>query len=71
MLTDRGDSAEGYLVTIAAAMEAPAIVAGLWIASRHIKAGATSGKGEPRALSIREAVLNGSIVALLGAFAIG
>ncbi len=71
VLTDRGDSAEGYLVAIAAAMEAPAIVAGLWIASRHIKAGATSGKGEPRALSMREAVLNGSIVALLGAFAIG
>ena len=66
VLTDRGDSAEGYLVAIAAAMEAPAIVAGLWIASRQIKAGATSGKGEPRALSMREVVLKGSIVALLG-----
>ena len=35
VLTDRGDSAEGYLVAIAAAMEAPAIVAGLWIASHQ------------------------------------
>ena len=47
-------------------MEASAIVAGLWIASPHIKAGATSGKGEPRALSMREVVLKGSIVVLLG-----
>ena len=35
VLTDRGDSVEGYLVAIAAAMEAPAIVAGLWIASHQ------------------------------------
>ncbi|WP_420404573.1 sodium-dependent bicarbonate transport family permease [Nisaea sp.] len=30
VLADRGDSAEGILVAVAAAMEAPAIVAGLW-----------------------------------------
>ena len=52
VLTDRGDSAEGYLVAIAAAIKVPAIVAGLWITSCHIKAVATSGKGEPKVLSI-------------------
>ena len=74
VLQDRGDGGEGVLVAVAAAMEAPAIVAGLWLAARAMRAEsgtvATSGSDAP-GLSMREAVLNGSIVALLGAFAIG
>jgi len=74
VLQDRGDGGEGVLVAVAAAMEAPAIVAGLWLAARAMKASAAANgasKGEASGLSMREAVLNGSIIALLGAFAIG
>lgn len=59
---------EGYLVAVAAAMETPAIISGLFLARRG---------GERRAADtsttalLREVALNGSIVALLGAFAIG
>lgn len=73
VLHDRGDGGEGVLVAVAAAMEAPAIVAGLWLAARAMKASASqdNADGGGTGLSMREAVLNGSILALLGAFAIG
>lgn len=60
-----GIASEGYMVAVAAAMEAPAIVTALWLASR--------GNKESRMNSDmwREILLNGSIVLLLGAFVIG
>jgi uncharacterized protein len=65
-LTARGVAYEGYLVAVAAVMETPAILAALWLAGRY---------GE-RANGLdtgfwREIVLNGSVVVLIGAFAIG
>lgn len=56
---------EGYMVAVAAAMEAPAIVSALWLAAR-----AGSG-GRMDARLWHEILLNGSIVLLLGAFLVG
>ncbi len=66
LLTERGISAESYMVAVAAAMEAPAIVAALWLATRG-----REGVHRPDATMWREVLLNGSIVLLIGAFAIG
>jgi len=60
----RGLEAEGYMVAVAAAMETPAIIAAL----------ALSSAGSGRRFDGRtfgEVLLNGSIVVLVGAFAIG
>lgn len=54
---------EGYMVAVAAIMETPAIVAALWLA-----------KGNEASMdrkTLREVLLNGSIVMLMGSFAIG
>lgn len=56
---------EGFMVAVAAAMEAPAILSALWLAARSGK----TGEMEPDLW--REILLNGSIVLLLGSFAIG
>jgi hypothetical protein len=58
---------EGYLIAVAAVMETPAILSALLLAR---KAGAASGHEPPGAL-IREIGLNGSVVMLIGSFAIG
>ena len=65
VLNDLGLSSEGYMVAVAAVMEAPAILSALWIVGR-------SG-GTARASSglYREILLNGSIVLLVGSFLIG
>ena len=65
VLAGRGLEAEGYMVAVAAAMEAPAILSALWLASR--------GGSAKRIDSTlwREVLLNGSIVLLIGAFLIG
>ncbi|WP_187429334.1 hypothetical protein ROLI_039720 [Roseobacter fucihabitans] len=58
-------SSEGYMVAVAAAMEAPAILSALWLISRG---------GDGRRMDgdlMREIMLNGSIVLLVGAFFIG
>lgn len=66
LLTGLGVAAEAYMVAVAAAMEAPAIVSALWLAARR------GGSGEGMGAELwREVLLNGSIVLLLGAFAIG
>jgi hypothetical protein len=65
ILESRGIGSEGYMVAVAAAMEAPAILAALWLVSR----GEGGGRMDPGLY--REIMLNGSIVLLLGAFAIG
>ena len=65
ILTDSGIMSEGYMVAVAAAMEAPAILSALWLAAR-------SGSGGRMDRELwREVLLNGSIVLLVGAFAIG
>jgi len=65
VLEGRGIASEGYLVAVAAAMEAPAILSALWLIARN----GTSAKMDDGL--IREIMLNGSIVLLVGAFAIG
>lgn len=59
---------ESYLVAVAAAMETPAIIAALWLA-RTGTAGGSHRKLD--ATTLREVALNGSIVVLVGSFAIG
>lgn len=70
VLTSIGIEYNGYMVAVAAAMEAPAILSALWLAARAGGAGrdadATMGSG-----LLREILLNGSIVLLVGAFLIG
>jgi hypothetical protein len=67
VLQSAGLSHEGWMVAVAAAMEAPAILSALWLVAR---ARGGAGGGDQGHL-MREILLNGSIVLLLGAFAIG
>lgn len=67
ILSDRGIAAEGFMVAVAAAMEAPAIMSALFLASRG---GTQKGSGMDSGL-MREVMLNGSIVLLVGSFVIG
>lgn len=66
LLGGMGIAAEGYMVAVAAAMEAPAILSALWLAAS--RSGSTDRVGGDL---WREILLNGSIVLLLGSFAIG
>jgi hypothetical protein len=66
VLSAQGIAAEGYMVAVAAAMEAPAIVSALWLATRGGRAAADM-DGD----LWREVLLNGSIVLLVGSFLIG
>ncbi|MEM7520637.1 MAG: sodium-dependent bicarbonate transport family permease [Pseudomonadota bacterium] len=70
ILESRGIGSEGYMVAVAAAMEAPAILSALWLVARGGGNGENAGKGMDSAL-MREIMLNGSIVLLVGAFFIG
>ncbi len=63
LLQSQGIHFEGWLVAVAAVMEVPAIVTALWLAGRS-----SAGR---EGLPWREISLNGSIVLLMGAFAIG
>ncbi|KQI68887.1 hypothetical protein AN189_08555 [Loktanella sp. 3ANDIMAR09] len=65
VLEGRAISSEGYMVAVAAAMEAPAILSALWLVART----GTAGRMEPGLM--REILLNGSIVLLVGSFVIG
>jgi hypothetical protein len=65
VLQATGIASEGYMVAVAAAMEAPAIISALWLVSRAGKA------SEMDADLWREILLNGSIVLLVGSFLIG
>lgn len=65
VLEGRAISSEGYMVAVAAVMEAPAILSALWLVSR----GGSDRRMDPELM--REIMLNGSIVLLVGAFAIG
>jgi uncharacterized protein len=73
LLRTRGVPYEGYMTAVVAVMETPAIVTGLLLAG-----GASGGQQEqrrgaaaPTRALLREVLLNGSVVLLLGAFAIG
>lgn len=66
VLQSQGIAAEGYMVAVAAAMEAPAIISALFIVSR------AGGRAEGMDAELwREILLNGSIVLLVGSFVIG
>ena len=65
VLASQGIEFEGYMVAVAAAMEAPAIVSALWLVSRR------GGAADMDAGLWREILLNGSIVLLVGSFLIG
>ncbi len=56
----------GHMVAVLALMETPAIVVGLLLARRRGDAGARAGNG-----LLHETLLNGSVVLLMGSFAIG
>ncbi|MCA3510337.1 MAG: sodium-dependent bicarbonate transport family permease [Rhodobacter sp.] len=65
VLEGRGIPSEGYMVAVAAAMEAPAIISALWIVAK-------AGEGADVDSDLwREILLNGSIVLLVGSFVIG
>lgn len=65
VLESSGIAAEGYMVAVAAAMEAPAILSALWLVTRGEKGGRMDSQ------LWREILLNGSIVLLVGSFFIG
>ncbi len=65
VLASQGIDSEGYMVAVAAAMEAPAILSALWLAAR------TGSGARMDAKLWHEILLNGSIVLLIGAFVIG
>jgi len=65
-LTRSGLAPAGYMVAVMALMETPAIISGLLLARGQ---GALAGGGRGKLL--REVLLNGSVVLLLGAFMIG
>jgi hypothetical protein len=65
VLEGRGIAYEGYMVAVAAAMEAPAILSALWLVARG------SGGRKMEAGLWHEILLNGSIVLLIGSFLIG
>lgn len=66
-LTRGGAEPAGYLVAVLALMETPAILSGLLLA----RGGTTRSAEAPGAGLWREILLNGPVVLLLGAFAIG
>lgn len=69
VLSGAGIESEGYMVAVAAAMEAPAIISALWLVTRS---GPETGGGARMDAGLwREILLNGSIVLLVGAFVIG
>lgn len=62
-LESSGIPFEGFMVAVAAAMETPAIIVALWLAR--------TGEKRMDGMTLREVVLNGSIVLLVGSFVIG
>ena len=66
-LTLSGLVYSGHMVAVLALMETPAILTGLLLAGASAKGPDPSARGE----LIREVALNGSVVLLMGAFAIG
>jgi hypothetical protein len=71
-VASRGLVVEGHLSAMAALMETPAILAGLWLAGRaRTRSGNPERAVRSRRALLREVFLHGSVVLLLGAFAVG
>jgi hypothetical protein len=72
-VTALGLTPEPYMPAVLALMEVPAIVSALWLARRGLvqTSGQPSGSRPRTADLIREVVLSGSIVVLIGSFVIG
>lgn len=69
-LTTNGMGAAGYMVAVLALMETPAIIVGLFLASRY--GDKTTGTAhQTRGELLHETLLNGSVVLLTGSFIIG
>lgn len=66
-LVGRGVPFEGHLVAAMVVMEAPAILAGLWLARRFALG---PSRRLPTRVLLREVVLSGSVILLLGSFGI-
>ncbi|QFT29773.1 hypothetical protein FIV00_04720 [Labrenzia sp. THAF82] len=71
VLQSQGIASEGYLVAVAAVMEAPAILSALWLAARFSTQAANEGRAQDSKGLLREILFNGSIVLLVGSFVIG
>ncbi|MHA7776186.1 sodium-dependent bicarbonate transport family permease [Roseibium sp. M-1] len=71
VLQSQNIAGEGYLVAVAAAMEAPAILSALWLAARFALPGERDNRGGGTQGLWREILFNGSIVLLVGSFVIG
>ena len=67
VLNSAGLTSDGFMVAVAAAMEAPAILSALWLVARFD----AESVDQLNAEVIREMLLNGSIVLLVGSFVIG
>ncbi len=65
LLELNGVKFEGYMVAVAAVMEVPAILSALWIA------GSKGNVAQSKKKLVRDIIGNGSIVLLVGSFAIG
>jgi hypothetical protein len=61
---------EGWIVAVAAVMEMPAILSAMWLA-RRASGPRDDGESAERSELMREILLNGSIVVLVGSFLIG
>jgi hypothetical protein len=70
LLNSLGIEYAGFMVAVTALMETPAIIAGLWLANAGSKRSEADRSFVSREL-IREVFLNGSVVLLMGAFAVG
>ncbi|QDG75540.1 sodium-dependent bicarbonate transport family permease [Labrenzia sp. PHM005] len=71
VLESQGITSEGYLVAVAAVMEAPAILSALWIVAKYSGNGSAKAREKDTQGLWREILLNGSIVLLVGSFLIG
>jgi hypothetical protein len=66
-----GVDVPGYMVAVMALMETPAILTGLWLASRALPKKPADDAAHESGELWREVLLNGSVVLLVGAFIIG
>jgi len=71
VLQGQGIASEGYLVAVAAVMEAPAILSALWIVAKFARKPTVDDQHKDTHGLWREILLNGSIVLLVGSFLIG